>query len=295
MTTAINSITYNGVTVGPGGTGHLISVQGLTGLPNNRNGDVSRPGAPGMLAGYDYPGDRPIVIQMDAAAGNGKTFYQNLTVLRAAFQMSQTCGGGVMPPAGQVLSFNFGEGTDSKQVCARVRKFDDTVDLAFSIGAFTTISLQLDAVDPLIYDTTLQSASVGLTTPSGGLTFPATFPLVFGAQSGGIITAVNHGYSPCPGYFLINGPCINPRIEQQTTGITVKFNLTLNSGDQLAVNAYDGSAILNGSTSRVGQTAPGSYINTLQIVPGTNQLAFFSDDGVATAATMTAYWRNAST
>lgn len=306
MSLSAGNMTYNGVTLGPGGTAEIVSVQGLTGLPVNRTADVARPNAQGMLAGYDFTGDRQVTLTLEVTGNpsTATTMQENLTTLRQAFLMNTTCGGGVYGYANGVetpqLVYNLGEGNGgvgvTRQITARCRKLDDTADVAFAAGNFqygiTQVQVLLDAVDPLIYDNNLQTASVGLTVATGGLTFPLTFPATFGSQSGGFIYATNSGSFACPPYITITGPCQNPRIEQQTTGVSVQFSTTLNTGDTLVVDAYSGSAVLNGTASRLNALAPGSYINQLSVPPGTSTFGFFSSDATATGATMTVAWSN---
>lgn len=305
MTLSVGQMTYNGVTLGPGGIAQITSVGGLTGLPNNRSGDVSRPNASGMLAGYDYMGNRPITLTLEVVGspGSSTTMQSNLNSLRKAFQMNTTCGGGVYGYANGVatpqLTYNFGEGSGgvgvNRTVTARVRKFDDPVDITFAAGSFqyglAKVSVLLDAVDPLIYDS-VQTSSVGLSVATGGLAFPLTFPATFGSQSGGFVYATNSGSVAGPVYITISGPCQNPRIEQQTIGVTVQFNTTLNSGDTLVVDSYAGSAVLNGTASRQNTLAPGSYISALNVQPGSNTFGFYSSDSSATGATMQVAWAN---
>lgn len=306
MTLTSGQMTYAGVLLGPGGSAQIVSVDGLTGLPTSRNGDVGRPNGQGMLAGYDFMGDRQVTLTLEVTGdpSTGVTLEENLTALRQAFLMSTSCGGGVYGMANGLatprLTYNLGEGSGgvgiNRQITARCRKFDATVDVAFAAGNFqygiTQAAVLLDAVDPLIYDADVQTASVGLTVASGGLTFPLTFPATFGSQSGGFVYATNSGSFACPPYITITGPCTYPRIEQQTTGVTVQFDTTLNAGDVLAVDAYAGTAILNGVASRLNALAPGSYITQLSVPPGTSTFGFYSSDASATGASMTVAWAN---
>lgn len=301
MSLGIGVMTYNGVTIGPGGIADLVSCLGLTGLPLNRNGDLPRPNAHGQLAGYDFMGSRPVTLKLEVlATPGGNNQVQNLETLRQAFLMDTTTGGGMNPPAGQQLVFNFNQGSGgvgtNRQVTCRCRKFEDTVDIAFAGGGFAggivTVDVLMDAVDPLIYDANTQTANTGLTASSGGLAFPVTPPFTFGTQSGGLITAVNSGTIACPPYMTITGPCQNPKVQQQTTGVTLQFNTTLNTGDTLAVDCYNGSAVLNGTASRLNALAAGSFITSFQIPPGSNTIGFFSSDSSPTGSTLTVNWSN---
>ena len=301
MTLAAGNMTYNGVTLGPGGIAQIASVDGLAALPASRTGDVDRPNAQGMLPGYDFMGTRSITLNLEVTATGGNTMAANLETLRAAFLMQTVGSGGINPTASQVLVFNFGSATTgqpgyNRQVSGRVRKLDALIDIAYAAGQFVSgiavVPVLIECADPLIYDANIQSQSVGLQVAVGGLTFPATPPFTFGSSTGGFVTADNVGSIAGPMYVTINGPCINPRIEQQTTGVTVQFNTTLGASDVLVVDSYNGSAVLNGTASRESTLAPGSYITALTVVPGNNTIGFYSSDVTSTAATMTVEWSN---
>lgn len=300
MTTlSIGQCTYNGIQIGPGGVAQWNTILGLTGLPSVRAGNVVRPNDQGMLAGFDYLGERTITFKLEVTSTKGgNTMQQNLALVRAAFQPSTSLGGGVNAPSNQQLTFNLGEANGTtgvnRSITARCEKFEDVVDLGWAAGSFVAglamIDVQMSATDPRIYDDVVSSQAVGLTIAAGGWTFPWTFPWTFTTSSGGLVVAVNNGTYNCPPYITITGPCLNPRIEQQTTGQTLQFNTQLNSGDVLAIDCYAGSAILNGTVSRLNALAPGSYITNIQAVPGSNTFGFYSADGSATGAQMTVNW-----
>jgi hypothetical protein len=298
MTLTVGQLTYNGVTIGPSGIASLVTVDGLTGLPDIRNADVARPTAAGMLAGYDFAGARTITLVMELYAATGVTMQQNLNSLRAAFQPQQALGGGIL--ATPQLVYNLGEadssgnGTNRFVVC-RPRKLAATVDTGFAAGAFTsgvaTVTAQLVAVDPRIYDVTIQSSTVGLIVAAGGLTFPLTFPITFTTSSGNAVMTTNAGSTSSPPVITITGPCQNPRVENQTTGQQVQFNFTMASTDVLVLDCYAQTATLNGSVSRMNAFNPGSQ--WFLIPPGGATIGFYSSDSSATGATMQVQWSNA--
>lgn len=296
---ALGQMSYNGVTFGPGGVAQIVSVEGLTGFPDVRDSDVSRPNLDGMLAGYDWLGGRSISLDLEVTATGGQTVAQNLALVRAAFQKSTSIGSGVASPTGQRLVYNLGEGGSAgpgvnRWVTARTRKFDNTVDAAFAGGGFqngyATLQVQMETVDPFIYDGTIQTATVGLATLAGGWTFPWQFPWQFGSSAGGLIYAPNLGWATCYPVITFTGPCTNPRVEQETTGATMGFNLTLAATDTLVVDCYAGTATLDGQVDRMSTIQAGSTV--ISIPPGSNTLGFFSNDAAPTGAQMTVQWAN---
>lgn len=301
---AVGQGQYNGVAIGPGSAAYAQwnTIKGLTGAPTIRTGNVPRPNNEGMLAGYDFYGERVVEFNLEVTGGGGATMQQNLNTVRQGFLKSTTLGGGVnsLSPNATRLYFNLGEGNGSvgvtRFISARVEKFEAPVDLGWAAGSWqagiSRIGVQMVAVDPRIYDSNIQQATVGLTVAAGGWTFPWTFPWAFTTSTGTAITAINGGIYACPPYFTITGPCNNPRVQNQTTGVTLQFNTTLNTGDTLTVDAFSGTAILNGTATRQNTLAAGSYIDTFLIQPGSNTVAFYSSDGTATGAQLTLYWAN---
>lgn len=299
-TLSVGQMTYNGVQIGPGGIAQLVTAQGLTGLPTIRNGDVGRPNDEGMLGGYDFLGSRQVTLTLEVTATGGNSMPYNLEALRAAMLKSTASTGGVNPASSQILSFNFGAGNGgvgvNRQIAARVRKFDDPVDISFAAGNFQNglakVQVMLEAADPLIYDSNIQSATTGLSIASGGATFPMTFPVTFGTQSGGTIYGINAGSISGPVSMTVTGPCLNPRIEQHNLGVTLKFLTQLDTGDTLVIDSFYGSAILNGTASRTNTLTPNSFIRAFQMAPGLNSINFYSDDAANTGAQLTVQWSN---
>jgi Phage tail protein len=302
MALSFGQMTYNGVQIGPGGIAQIVSVVGLGG-PVSRNSDVARPNQSGMLAGFDYAGDRQITLALDVVSAQGNTGLQNLESVQAAFQYTQALAGGLNAPSSALLTYNLGQSGTSPStpgynrfVVVRPRKLDWTLDTSGAAGDFQTglisVAILLDAVDPTVYDANVQQSTVGLTVATGGLTFPLSFPVTFGGSSGGFVYATNSGYAPCYPLITVLGPCSGPRIQQQTTGQYLDFGFFVGYGDELVIDTYAGSAVLNGSASRLNQLLPGSQFFSL---PGntTSTLGFYSQDGVATGATMTVAWTNA--
>lgn len=301
MTLTAGQATYNGVTIGPGGIAQWNTIVGLTSLPAVRTGNVVRPNDQGMLPGYDYLGERTVTFNLEIpGTPGGNTMQENLALVRAAFLPDTTLSGGIESASTQQLTFNLGEGNGTvgvnRFVTCRCEEFQSPVDLAFVAGSFqagyAVVAVQMSAVDPRIYDANVQSGTASLAVSAGGWTFPWTFPWTFTSSTGGLVTAVNSGSYECPPVITFTGPCLNPRVEQQTTGVTLQFNTQLVSGDVLVVDCWSGSATLNSTVSRLNALAPGSYPSAITVPPGSNTFGFYSSDASPTGATMTVNWSN---
>lgn len=158
-------------------------------------------------------------------------------------------------------------------------------------GPALIFAIPLLAADPLKYATALSSATVGLPSSSGGLTFPAVFPVAFGTSGpGGILVAANTGTRATSPVVSIAGPVTNPRLEHIDQGRTFTVAIDLAAGDTLAVDMRARTVILNGTASRRANVVAGS--RWFDLDPGDNQIRFAADS-YDPAASMTLEWRSA--
>jgi hypothetical protein len=290
MTLANWVFTYAGLTIG--GLANNVSVtqiQGLEDLSDIVAADVNRPRAPGMLAGLDFPAGRTVTMDLEVTAAAGKTLAQSVDTVKAALIPSMNTE---LP-----LAMFFPGWTDNRVFNSRVRKYTSAVNAGYVGGIALISGVQFTGVDPRLYGQTVQSTTVTLPTPSSGLTFPITFPLTFGGTTGGggVITAVNTGTYPTPVIFTVTGPCVNPRIQNETTGTQLAFDITLGSTDTLTVSTDAQTAFFDVTGDVAFAIVPGSSFDNPNgyLPPGTTNIGFFSSDASPTGATLTAKWQNA--
>lgn len=114
------------------------------------------------------------------------------------------------------------------------------------------------AEDPRIYTNVLQDISIPLSgLVTDGFGFPLAFPFGFGAaEQSGVVTVTNSGNRPTPVEFVLTGPAVEPRIINETTGKTMKFNISLSSTDVLTINSYYKTVRLNGANRRNALVEP---------------------------------------
>lgn len=148
------------------------------------------------------------------------------------------------------------------------------------------------ALDPLIYAGTESSVSTGLTAFTGGLTVSVTVPFsVDATQTSGIASLINEGTADTALLLKIDGPVVQPRVTvERADGVvqTLRFNLTLNTGEWLDVDTAAKTVLQNGTVNRRGLTA-GDFPT---LPTGTHTLRFAAGDYNASAL-VTARWRNA--
>lgn len=149
------------------------------------------------------------------------------------------------------------------------------------------------ALDPFIYaGTETVAGPTGLPTFSGGLTVPVTAPFtVSGVLASGFLNLTNTGTAETPLSIRIDGPVQEPSVTlQRTDGITqaLRFGFDLETGQWLDIDTGARTVMLNGASSRRGQTA-----GDFPILPaGTHVLQFRAGEYNPTA-TVTVRFRSA--
>ena len=161
-------------------------------------------------------------------------------------------------------------------------------DIQFSIGNVAWTDYAENSQGQQIYSNTvtlpLVSANaggetwdtVGLKSDSNGE--------VWEAGAGGVQTIDIQSTQQVYPVWVVEGPCDNPIIVNNTTDTTAQFNGSIASGQTLTVNFEEGTAYLNSALAT-------RYISGyLSLNPGENTVGFNSDGG--TTQTCTISWNN---
>ncbi len=288
---------YNGYVFGDGCTFDPDTITGLGSLPAVNGSDLQRPREHGEFLAVKVMKGRDLLFSGDIVA-NDTGIGSTLLALAAA----------TVPAQAEVpLWFNLPAYGNLAVLC-RADKRDIPMDLAYSLGA-AKASVQFHATDPRVYSPGI-TGTVGLPAPLGGMTFPMTFPLVFGGGGAfGAVTAVNAGDIEMRPTFVITGPCTNPVVQNTTTGWYLAFSnpsqagYTLNAGDTLAVDTDLRTVIYTSSGSTVGAPRrnwllpgavwPDEVAGVQGLAPGANSIEFSSGDSTAVAATLACHWASA--
>lgn len=287
--TGDRQIAYRGLLLGPAPYIIRPPVEGLAGLPELRTSDRTRLRRHGLLPGDDFAAGRTITLDVAVQIGGSAAFQAAMDALTQAFTLTES--GGALEPLTVQMPGVAGGGVC--RMLARVRKVALPVDELWNPvdlpEAYAIASIMLDCPDPRIYDDTLSSVATTLPTAGGGLTFNATFNLLFGAVStGGSIFAANLGTFPTPPTYRIDGPCTNPSIENVTSGQRLELTITLGSGEFLDIDTDARTVLLGGTASRYSTLTRADWFD---LPPGTTELKFRAVTG--TSAQLTATWRSA--
>lgn len=129
-----------------------------------------------------------------------------------------------------------------------------------------------------------------------GMSFPATFPVAFSAtQAAGATVVGNLGSIPAHFRARLYGPCIGPRLVNETTGEEIAFtsDLSLAAGDYLEVDTRERTAFLtvNGSSSQVSRLSSVDFAVTSwwRLEPGSQVIRYAPPLASAGAAAVIDY------
>ena len=142
--------------------------------------------------------------------------------------------------------------------------------------------VELVASDPAIYVDTLSTAIVSILLPPAGLSYPVTYPKVYGAGGSGGTVVNNTGDWETWPTLKINGPTsgvlTDPSIENATTGKKIELNANggvgIGVGQTLIVETHPAkrSILFATGASRYGRQSDASEFFPLE--PGNNELKF---------------------
>lgn len=154
-------------------------------------------------------------------------------------------------------------------------------------------SVTLFAEDPRIYTNVIRSYGYYPTAAPlpGGLTFPLTFPLVFSASgTAGTVEVSAGGNWSTPPFMGVQGPVVNPIVENVTTGESLRFVANLGSSDALVLVSNAKLVALNGALRPdLLDAATSSW---WELRPGTNVVRL-SGSGMSSATALSVYFFDA--
>jgi hypothetical protein len=161
-------------------------------------------------------------------------------------------------------------------------------------------SVQLVASDPALYSEALTSESLDPFAPAAGLSYPVTYPKVYGAAGSGAGTVVTNtgDWETWPTITIMAGAgtLTDPIVENLTVGKTLELNanggVAIASGQSLIIETHPGLRSINfdSGASRYGRLSDDSEFWPL--IPGANELRFRASGSTA-GATATVEFRSA--
>jgi hypothetical protein len=264
---------YDGLTFGGFGEEdpyHLLLCEGLYDEATIVTGDAKRPLDQGEFAGIDSAGGKDMILQF-AVRTDGTSFDHARQALSGAMRVR----GSTEKP----LWFQLPSGLYA--VMARPRGFVCPLDANAVQLQAAIATMRLHTTDPRVYLAPSLQASVGIPGPG----------------EFGEITVTNEGNEGCRGVYVIEGPCLDPKILANSIPGKpfLEYDLTMVAGDVLEIDSDWETATLThaGVTKSANKyLAEGSH--WFELEPGEAvHLRFSSADVAKVAAQLHARYAHA--
>jgi hypothetical protein len=257
--------------------------RGLSGLeaPEQRIDAYNNPGADGQTVANVLHGGRLITMEGRIRGADETTYRANRSVFHQLVGANRSALGQYSP---RILKLTDATGMEYRlSVVVRSLKNPD------ELPTTSAWQLQLLATDFRIYGETETTTSITLPV-SGGLAFPFSLPVSFGASSGGAGSITNQGTVATPPTIKFYGPMENPRLTNLTTGAVMGLDISLVSGDIITVDMAKRTIIQGETTNRMSTKTTDSKFWMLE--PGVNTLSLSAtsyDEGYATITYRSAF------
>lgn len=267
-------------------------LSGFFGYPTVRSSSVDAFGMHGSVRGRHYVPARLFTMEMNIQGSDDDYSFAGLrSNLSLAFKP-------VSDPNGEVEFAYQLPSSIRRYINCRPTNIDLPLNIAYSNHKYPHVTVRFECSDPRHYDLEPNVEVATLPSPGGGLDFPMTFPLDFGAGSTSSIQLVNNGDAPAHWVAQITGPVTNPKIEattdEESETVSLRLiGLTLSSGETLVLNSRDRSILLGGQSRRSFLTSNSRWF-TVPEYPNSLTVNYTSDDSTPTSSTCTFTWSNAT-
>lgn len=245
-------------------------IQGLEG-GEPRITVYNNPGGPGQTVSQIFAGASLITLPGSLRSISGTNDQEKLddyaTARRAlmdALKFEYNDSGRILPKTLKVTM------ADGSQYQATVYRNNWSAPTEYN--TYGTFLLELLNPRGVIESQSLTSLNITLPQP-GGVVYPVTYSIVYGASSGGSATATNYGDAAAKPAITLYGPMENPVITNETAGKFLRLNMSIASGRRVVID-MDTPSIMEGSltgtpsTNRQDKKATGSSF--WNIKPGSN-------------------------
>ena len=243
--------------------------------PDLRSSDIARPLDHGLFPGTDYFGGRTITLRLETWGG-----WDAVRRALAAFQV-----GAELPLVWQQ------DGIGKLMANVRVRRRGPLqIDSAYAVAGMSGCAVEFAATDPRIYSNEIHSATATLEAAASGMTFNATFNLLFGVGTSSTASVENIGTFETRPLIRITGAVDAPSLINETTGKTLALSGSLAAGEYVDVDFLNRTVMLNGESSRYNWVVDSAGWWTLE--PGINSIRLSGSPGSPTP-TADIQWRDA--
>lgn len=224
----------------------ILSVTGWDDLPDVDTGNAPRSARHGSWAGRDFAQDRTVEAVI-ALSDDVTGFPTSRRDLRRILNLSEDGSelDLVIRTAGETLR-------------ARAKVLSRQMPSESYGQGFSEVSVRWVCADPRKYD--LQQQSV--TVPVDGGEF-----------------VVNDGDIATSPVIKINGPVVNPVVNNETLGRIIRFTITLADGEQLVVDTNAGTVTLDGADRMDTLSSLGVPVEEWVLAAGTSRIVYTAASG----------------
>lgn len=277
------TLTFNGLTIGPGTPYDLVAADGFLTLPDVASQDLPAIQQDGEVPGVDFLNGRTMTLTVAVA---GPTWQVDAGALADAFVSTHS----ELP-----LVFNFPgvAGEADATIMCRVRQRSIPLDHTYAVGMAQAV-IQLRATSPLF----LTAPVVGSTRQVGFsgtslLGFPVTLPLTFGdgLSPGGTVFVPNNGNRASRPVFTFYGDVggiSNPRVQDVNTGDFFALSTLVPYGQTLTIDTAARTVQLTNYDNPIGASRSYGIMqgSTFPSVPPNGATYRFSSDSAPTSGVM---------
>lgn len=265
LVTTPGQLQFGPMLLGAGTSAGWRSLAGWRDLADVQVGDSPRPQAHGDYPGSVFAGPLVVTFTFQLRGTPGDKLADLATVERWTQPGRDE----------QWLAVADGDGTWMRR--ARVIGRSIPQDVHFR-HAPLECSIQFLCADPRRYSLDTETGQAVITSGSGGLDYPLTYPLVYGTLSTGALTVTNTGTTPAPLVAEFVGPLTNPRVVCEPW--TLGFDIDLATGETLVVDTAAGTALLDGTADRLANiTTLSDPVDACLLPPGSTTLTLTATTG----------------
>lgn len=269
MIYADGQLEFNGYLLGDEENTFLDAINGWDDLPGIDSGTTLRPSSHGAWSGMKFAGIR-IITWEGRFSPERAEWSQELERLMHVFTVP--------------------EGTEEYPIVVRLHN-----DIGVAYGSVSAralpgdrqygyyganLSIQFECSDPRRYSLGTNTWTLSLPEVlSDGLTYPLEYPLDYGQEiPPSVKTLYNTGNVSTPLILTLKGPVTNPMLTNSTTGLKLKFNITLSDTDSLVINTRTGTVLLNDTADRLyTRSFDSAPITSFNLKSGANTLSFSAE------------------
>ncbi|MFI6595007.1 phage distal tail protein [Nonomuraea sp. NPDC050536] len=234
----------------------LIPVEGWRDLPQVDNLNVPRPAQHGAWDGRKLAQQRIVTLRLQPNSASDPTLIDDLLA-----QIDAVTG---LPDDDTPLPLVIRGYGDPHLAYGQVIGRTPPMDGDYNVG-LPTVTVLIACADPRRYN-----------VQRTGVVLPVGVQVALG----------NAGNASTHPTIRVDGPATNPTVANAATGRSLSFALTLTTGQQLVIDAFNGNATVDGDSVMSTLTGTSSPVFDFTLQPGSNPVTYTATSGGGNNATI---------